>query len=90
MSGHLIEVRLSPEEKKDMHNIIPELKKLSFVKSVVYNKDVMHITVNTKAGTFYMISDFFHKKNIVIEEIQYKEPSLEDVFIHLTKKDVRD
>jgi len=90
MSGHLIEVRLGLEEKRDMHNVIQELKKLSFIKSVVYNKDVLNITVDTKVGTFYSISDFFHKKNIIIEEIQYKEPSLEDVFVHLTKKELRD
>jgi ABC-2 type transport system ATP-binding protein len=90
MSGHLIEVRLGLEEKGRIRDIIPELKKLPFIKSVEYTKDVINITVNTKTGTFYRISDFFHKREIIIEEIQYKEPSLEDVFIHLTKKELRD
>jgi len=90
MSGHLVEVRLALEEKKDIHHTLEELRKLPFIKSVVHSKDVINITVNTKFGTFYKISDFFHRKGIVIEEIQYKEPSLEDVFVHLTKKDLRD
>jgi hypothetical protein len=46
--------------------------------------------VKSKEGVFFALSEFFRKKGLIVEEIRYKEPSLEDVFINLTKKDLRD
>lgn len=86
MSGHLIEVKLETEPKE----LTSELKHLPFVTNVEHSGLLINITVNNKEGVFFTLADFFKKKGLKVEEIRYKEPSLEDVFINLTKKDLRD
>jgi ABC-2 type transport system ATP-binding protein len=86
MSGHLIEVELESEPKE----LSSELKHLPFVDSVEHQGRLINITVKSKEGVFFALSEFFRKKGLIVEEIRYKEPSLEDVFINLTKKDLRD
>jgi ABC-2 type transport system ATP-binding protein len=89
MTGHLLEVRLAPNTP-NIPRILEEIRRFPLVTKVSASGSVLNIILGKKDGAFYRISDFFHKKNIPIEEIQYKEPTLEDVFVHLTKKDLRD
>ena len=86
MSGHQIEVRMDSPPKQ----LLDDIRQLPFVTSVSSTGSLIIINVKQKDGIFYQLSDFFHRKKIVIEEIQFKEPTLEDVFVHLTKKDLRD
>jgi len=86
MSGHLIEVELESEPKE----LSRELKKLPFVIAVEHSGKIINITVKDKEGVFFILSEFFKKRGLNIQEIKYKEPSLEEVFINLTKKDLRD
>jgi ABC-2 type transport system ATP-binding protein len=90
MSGHVMEIRLDPNQKIDLNDVVSQLAKLPFITSAKCSKEIISITVAKKDGAFYKVSDFFHKKGIAMEEIEYLEPTLEDVFIHLTKKDLRD
>lgn len=85
-ADHLVEVELESPSK----DIISELKKLPFVSSVNQHSGLFNIKVNQKEGIFFKLSDFFNKKREKVLEIRMKEYSLEDVFIHLTKKDLRD
>jgi len=86
MSGHMIEVKLESEPKE----LSSELKKLPFVTAVEHSGQLINITVKRKEGVFFALSEFFLKKGIQVEEIKYREPSLEEVFVTLTKKDLRD
>jgi len=86
MTGYLLEVKMENPSKE----ILNDLRHLQFVSKVSVSGNKISIVVSKKDGVFYSISDFFHKKKIMIEEIEYKEPSLEDVFVELTKKDLRD
>jgi ABC-2 type transport system ATP-binding protein len=87
MSGYLLEVKikskLSPE-------LIQQIKKIPHVLKISIDKEILSIVVDKKDEVFYKISRLMHDKKIVLDEIQYKEPTLEEVFIHLTKKDLRD
>ena len=85
-NDHLVEVELENIPK----DIIAELKKLPYVSSVHQNDKFLNIKVSQKEGIFFKLSDFFNKRRQKILEIRVKERSLEDVFIHLTKKDLRD
>jgi ABC-2 type transport system ATP-binding protein len=87
MSGYLLEVRTKTIPSEDL---IKQIKKMPHVTKVICQKDLIHIFVNHKDEVFYKISKLLHDKKVVIEEIQYKDPSLEEVFINLTKKDLRD
>lgn len=86
MTGHVLEVKTEFATK----SIVEEIKKMPFVENVTNSGSHLHIIVKKKDGVFYKISDFFHSRNIVVDEIQFKEPTLEEVFVHLTKKDLRD
>jgi ABC-2 type transport system ATP-binding protein len=85
---HTIEVEIEDSSNK----IIEELKKLPFVEKVETEQEgeLIIISVKKKDSVFYTLSDFFHKRNQKVLEIRFVEPTLEDVFIELTKKDLRD
>ena len=84
--GHLVEVELESYSK----DIAADIKKLPYVLSVHLNERIINIRVSNNKGIFFRLSDFFNKRNIKVLEIKIKEHSLEDVFIRLTKKDLRD
>jgi ABC-2 type transport system ATP-binding protein len=83
---HTIEVELETVSK----DIIAELKKLPYVISVEQAEDIINLKVKGREGVFHKLSDFFHIRKQKVIEIKFKEPTLEDVFIHLTKKALRD
>ena len=83
---HTIEVELEVISKE----IIAELKKLPYVISAEHVGELIELKVKGREGVFYKLSDFLHRKNEKVVEIKFKEPTLEDVFIHLTKKNLRD
>jgi ABC-2 type transport system ATP-binding protein len=86
MTGYLLEVKMESPPK----DAIDELRKLPNISKVSVSGNVISIVISKKDGVFYQISDFFHRKKLQIEEIEYKEPTLEEVFIHLTRKDLRE
>jgi ABC-2 type transport system ATP-binding protein len=86
MSGHLIEVEVESPSKE----LVAELRHLPGVLAVEQKGNVINVNVKSKEGVFYRLSDALHKRKEKVIEIRYKEPSLEDVFIHLTRKDLRD
>ena len=66
------------------------MRKLPYVLHAEQSGPFINITVKEKKGVFFKLSDFFQRKHLQVIEIKSKEPTLEDVFIHLTKKDIRD
>ena len=70
--------------------IIAELKKLPYVSSLQHNGRLIHINTKNTNDIFFKLSDFLLKRNQKVIEIRVKEHSLEEIFIHLTKKDLRD
>jgi len=83
----VLEVKTEKLEKETL----AELKKMHSV-TAVHEKDngILNITVKKDEHIFYELTDFFKKRKLFLEELKYLEPSLEDVFVHLTKKDLRD
>jgi len=81
-----VEVELQTVSK----HIIPELKKLPYIISVQHHNKNLHLNLSQRNGTFAKLNKFFinHKQEVI--DIKVKEPSLEDVFVGLTKKDLRD
>ena len=86
VKGHILMIKT----KEINNNLLEQLKRLPNVSRISVGNGVIYLTVDKKDGIFFKVSNFLHKKNIFVEEINYKEPTLEDVFIHLTKKDLRD
>jgi ABC-2 type transport system ATP-binding protein len=86
MKGHVLMVK-SPDISDKLLNKLRNLRDVSKVK---LTNGIIYLTVSKKEGVFYEVSKFLHKNKIFVEEINYKEPTLEEVFIDLTKKDLRD
>ncbi len=86
LPGNLFEVEIEAPTKE----IVAELRRLPFVTAAELSENLIIITVKQRKGTFERLSDFFRRQGHEIIEIRSKEPSLEEVFIQLTKKDLRD
>ena len=84
--GHIVEVEIESEAP----GIVAELRRLPFIASAEHAGKLINLVVKDKKGVFYKLTDFFHKRGAKVVEIRMKEPTLEDVFIHLTKKALRD
>ena len=84
--GHTLEVELESLSAE----IIAEVRKLPHVLSVSRSGNLLNIKVSKREGIFFRLSDFLLSRKQKVIEIRFKEHSLEDVFIHLTKKDLRD
>ncbi len=84
------QVEVELESIRDMHDAVRDLKKERYVDGVHASGRIITFTIKGKENVFYMISDFFRKRKINIREIRFKEYSLEEVFLHLTKKELRD
>ena len=72
------------------NDILSDLRKLPFVKSAERSGRIINIKIKKAENIFFRLSDFFSKRKQKVDEIKIIEPSLEDVFIHLTKKDLRE
>jgi ABC-2 type transport system ATP-binding protein len=84
--SHKIEIEIDSPSKE----IISELKKLPYITSVELSGALIIVTVKEKDDVFHKLSEFLHKKHQKLLEIRFKEPSLEEVFIQLTKEELRD
>lgn len=84
--GHVLMIKTDDSSAK----LLDQLRKLPEVTKVKKEKGIIYLTVSKKDGSFYKVSNFLHRKKVLVEEITYKEPTLEDVFISLTKEDLKD
>lgn len=80
--GRTIEIQLERTDKK----LVEEAGKLINATSIDYTDGtiLMHTNEPT-AGLVSMLSHFFERKKMSVNEIMVKEPSLEDVFVYVTK-----
>ena len=85
-SFHLVEIEIESPTKE----IVAELKKLPYVSSVEMKNELINVAVKEKDNIFHKLSEFLYKKHETVLEIRFKEPTLEEVFLQLTKKDLRD
>ena len=85
-SYHWLEIELEQPDR----NLIPFLEKLPFVTKVEAKGNFINVAVKEKKEVFKKLSNHLFKKGEKVREIRFKEPTLEEVFIHLTKKDLRD
>jgi ABC-2 type transport system ATP-binding protein len=84
--GHTLEI----ESESVSKTTVADLRKLTYINQVSQVGNILTITVSEKDDVFFKLSEFFRHHNEKVDEIRFKEHSLEDVFIHLTKKDLRD
>ncbi|MFH0926999.1 MAG: DUF4162 domain-containing protein, partial [Candidatus Micrarchaeota archaeon] len=59
-------------------------------KVVVDAHEIQLFFDNAQKAALHKVSSFLSAKGVHVKDLRISEPSLEDVFINLTKKDVRD
>ncbi len=86
-NGHRIELELKNHDDR----LLAELKTLVHATSVSVDDGVIQLTVPTvEGGVLHQVSGLLSKRKVDVMELRAKEPSLEEVFINLTNKEVRD
>lgn len=69
---------------------IEEIKKFATVESVTLNGNLLIITYKKGRDNLGNLTDFLKKNNIKYEKIFSERPTLNDIFLYLTGKELRD
>ncbi len=76
--------------EKPTKDIVAQLSKLDFVSTVQTEGESIILTAKKQIDVCSELIDFLKRRNHKVLEININKPSLEDVFIRLTSKELRD
>ncbi|MDD3304079.1 MAG: ABC transporter ATP-binding protein [Clostridia bacterium] len=85
-----IEEKVTVEIDNLEPNKIEDIKKLDNVKEVNYNNNTLLITYKNGKSNFGNLLHYLNKENLVYNKIYSERPTLNDVFLELTGKELRD
>lgn len=86
-NGHVIRIELESDAAK----LVTGLQKIAPLAEVSSEGNAVILrTKSVGGGLIHKVSEFLSKKGAIVDELKVTEPSLEEVFINLTKKDLRD
>lgn len=85
-----IEEKVTVEVKKLDKKYIEELKKLDNVEEVTYEDNVLFITYKKGKNNLVELIDYLKRESIPYNKIFSERPTLNDVFLELTGKELRD
>jgi daunorubicin resistance ABC transporter ATP-binding subunit len=80
-------IRIGTKEKKELHTL---LKKVSGIKNIKESETGIEISGNDGSRLMPIIAKAANKNKLEIDYMTVKRPTLEDVFIGLTGRDIRD
>ncbi len=85
-----IEEKVTVEVNNLESEIIDEIKKLENVDEVTYNSNILLVTYKKGKNNLLELIDYLKEKNIKYNKIYSERPTLNDVFLELTGKELRD
>ena len=85
-----LEEKITLEVKKINPKIIDEIKTFKTVDSVIENGNNLVITYKKGKDNLGELIDYLHSKKVTYSKIFSERPTLNDVFLELTGKDLRD
>jgi len=85
-----IEEKITVEVENINEKFIDEITNLPNVRSVEYEGNRLEITYEKGKNNFSKLLDYFKKENIYYNKIYSERPTLNDVFLELTGKELRD
>jgi len=85
-----IEEKVTVEVNNLEHEIIDEITKLKNVDEVTYNSNILLIKYKKGKNNLLELIDYLKEKNIKYNKIYSERPTLNDVFLELTGKELRD
>lgn len=85
-----IEEKVTIEVNNLEEKYINEIKKLENVDEVIYNSNLLFVTYKKGKNNLVSIMEYLKKENIKYSKIYSERPTLNDVFLELTGKELRD
>lgn len=85
-----LEEKITLEVKKISSKVVDEIKTFKTVDSVIQNGNTLIITYKKGKDNLGELTSFLHSKKVTYSKIFSERPSLNDVFLELTGKDLRD
>ncbi len=78
--------RIELELEKYTDALLQEIKRIAGAKEIVKKNGIIELKIDAvRPGVLHKISTYLEKKKVVVKEIRTAYPSLEEVFINLTK-----
>ena len=85
-----IEEKVTVEVNDLEEKYLEQIKKLKNVDDVMYNENMLLITYKKGKNNLIELIDYLKKENIKYNKIYSERPTLNDVFLELTGKELRD
>lgn len=85
-----IEEKVTVEVNELEEKYIEEIKKLEYVDEVTYNGNILFVTYKKGKNNLIELIDYLKKESIKYNKIYSERPTLNDVFLELTGKELRD
>ena len=85
-----IEEKVTVEVNDLEEKYIEEIKKLEHVDEVTYNGNILLVTYKKGKNNLIELIDYLKKESIKYNKIYSERPTLNDVFLELTGKELRD
>lgn len=85
-----IEEKVTIEVNNLDSKYIDEIKKLENVDEVIYNSNILLVTYKKGKNNLVSIMEYLKKEDIKYNKIYSERPTLNDVFLELTGKELRD
>ena len=85
-----IEEKVTIEVNNLAPKYIGEIKKLENVDEVIYNSNILLVTYKKGKNNLVSIMEYLKKEDIKYNKIYSERPTLNDVFLELTGKELRD
>lgn len=85
-----IEEKVTVEMSEFDISYIPKIQKLDNVDEVKYSNNILHITYHSGKNNITEMMEYLRNNNIKYNKIYSERPTLNDVFLELTGKELRD
>lgn len=85
-----IKERITIEAKEISNTNVKQIKMLPEVQDVVYENDILKISYENEKNNLETVIDFLKSNQIKYKKIYSERPTLNDVFLELTGKELRD
>lgn len=85
-----IEEKVTVEVNNLEEKYIDEIKKFENVEEVEYNSNILLITYKKGKNNLVELMDYLKRENVKYNKIYSERPTLNDVFLELTGKELRD
>ncbi|BCS91099.1 MAG: ABC transporter ATP-binding protein [Candidatus Micrarchaeota archaeon] len=81
---------LTLKHKSDIKIILNALSRLDVIEDVKVENNSIYLILKDASSNIVDIMNIAYNKNVAIEKVEIRRPSLEDVFIHYTGRSIRE